>query len=170
MLKGEIPTDATSSQFPRGAQTEAACMLQSVKHQSFWLIYCWALSNTDLCGVCVCVRACVRVRACVCLCFSSREEEGRDWLLPIMKNKLYFDHGPMKKRTADWNMVPIHSYKNCSLAQGNTKDRVASTSWEPSHALVHDDPAVEIFSFSSIVREGWVSTVALFTDHVSISY
>ena len=44
-------------------------------------------------------------------------------------------------------MVPIHSYGNCSVAQGNIKDRIASASWEPSHALVHDVTDVEIFSY-----------------------
>ena len=53
-------------------------------------------------------------------------------------------------------------YGNCSVVQGNIKDKIASASWEPSHALVHDFPDVEIFSF--------VSSVALFTDHGSIRY
>ena len=49
-------------------------------------------------------------------------------------------------------MASIHSYGKCSVAQDNIKDRIASTSWEPSHALVHDVVDVEIFSFSSILN------------------
>ena len=47
-------------------------------------------------------------------------------------------------------MAAINSYENCSMAQGNIKERFASASRE-SHALVHDVPDAEIFSFSSIV-------------------
>jgi hypothetical protein len=37
------------------------------------------------------------------------------------------------------------------MAQGNVKERFASASWEPSHALVHDVPDAEIFLFLSMV-------------------
>uniref|UniRef100_A0A8C5CJC2 Vav 3 guanine nucleotide exchange factor b n=1 Tax=Gadus morhua TaxID=8049 RepID=A0A8C5CJC2_GADMO len=42
------------------------------------------------------------------------------------------------RRTKTW--PPIHYYENCSMAQGNIKERFASASWAPSHALVHDVP------------------------------
>ena len=52
------------------------------------------------------------------------------------------------QRTKTW--PPINSYENYSMAQGNIKERFASASWELSHALVHDVPDAEIFSFSSL--------------------
>ena len=60
-------------------------------------------------------------------------------------------HGHIIEWTPDSKMAPIHSYVNCSMAQGNIKERYASESWEPSHALVHDVPDAEIFLFFSIV-------------------
>ena len=66
-------------------------------------------------------------------------------------------------------MVPIHSYGNCSVAQGNIKDRIASASWEPSHALVHDIKDVEIFLFSSIasIVASWMRGLS---EHSRIVY
>ena len=59
-------------------------------------------------------------------------------------------NGHIIEWTPDSKMVPIHSYVNCSMAQGNIKERYASASWEPSHALVHDVPDAEIFLIFSI--------------------
>ena len=69
-------------------------------------------------------------------------------------------------------MVLIHTYENCGMAQGNIKERLASASWAPRHALVRVVTDAEIFSFSSIVSivASRTSTLALFTDHGSISY
>ena len=68
--------------------------------------------------------------------------------------------------------MPIHSYENGSMAQGNIKEGYASASWAPGHALVRDVPDAEIFSFSSIVSivASRTSTLALITDHGSKSY
>ena len=52
---------------------------------------------------------------------------------------------------ADSKMAAIHAYEICSMARGKIKERFASASWEPSHALVHDVPDAEIFSLPSIV-------------------
>ena len=60
------------------------------------------------------------------------------------------------QRTKTW--PPIHYYENCSMAQGNIKERFASASWAPSHALVHDVPDAEIFStaaISGLAAEHW---------------
>ena len=61
------------------------------------------------------------------------------------------------QRTKTW--PPIHSYENCSMAQGNIKERFASASWEPSHAIVHDIPDGERFSFSSLFYNRSVSSI-----------
>ena len=75
-------------------------------------------------------------------------------------------HGPIKEWTADIKMAPIHSYENCSMAQGNIKERFGSASWAPIHTLVRDVPDAEIFAFSSIVCivASRTSTLALLTD------
>ena len=56
-------------------------------------------------------------------------------------------HGPIKERTADYKMAPIHSYENCSIAQG----KICFSIMGASHALVYDMPIAEIFSLFSIV-------------------
>ena len=60
-------------------------------------------------------------------------------------------HGHILEWTPDSKMAPIHSYVNCSMAQGNIKETYASSSWEPSHALVHDVPDAEIFLFLALL-------------------
>ena len=57
------------------------------------------------------------------------------------------NHGHIIEWTPDSKMAPIHSYVNCSMAQGNIKERFAFASWAPGHALVHDRPDAEILSF-----------------------
>ena len=68
------------------------------------------------------------------------------------------------QQTKTW--PPIHSYENCSMAQGNIKERFGSASWAPIHTLVRDVPDAEIFAFSSIVSivASRTSTLALLTD------
>ena len=60
-------------------------------------------------------------------------------------------HGHNIKWTTDSKMAPIHSYVNCSMAQGNIKERYASASWVYSHALLHDVPDAEIFFFLALL-------------------
>ena len=47
-------------------------------------------------------------------------------------NNMGFNHGHIIEWTPDSKMAPIHSYVNCSMAQGNIKERYASASWELS--------------------------------------
>ena len=60
-------------------------------------------------------------------------------------------HGQIIEWTPDSKMAPIHSYVNCSMAQGNIKETYASSSWEPSHALVHHVTDAEIFLFLALL-------------------
>ena len=80
-------------------------------------------------------------------------------------------HGHKKNGPQTEKWPSIHSYGNYSVAQGNIEERFSSASRAPRHALVRDVPDAEIFLFSSLVSIGasQMSTLALFTDHGSIS-